>query len=99
MIALPEWRQQQCDLVMEIETAANNDESGCTQVQIMRPVPFLGTAEEVVFLSDGSVWKDLSYKYLYLYLYNPSVLICPAQSKMILDVGSQKHTFTLMRVR
>jgi hypothetical protein len=45
--------------------------------------------------SDGSVWKDLSYKYLYLYAYSPTVVLCPAQGKMILD----RHEFQLMRIR
>ena len=99
LTSLPRWKQQQCDLVMEMEGAAANDESGCTRTQITKPVPFLGTADEEIHLSDGSVWKDISYKYLYLYAYNPMVLICPTQAKMILDAGGQKHSFSLMRMR
>jgi hypothetical protein len=99
LTSLPQWKAQQCDLVMQIESAATKNESGCSTVQIVRPVPFLGTAHEEIYLSDGSVWKDLSYKYLYLYAYNPMVRICPAQGKMILDAGGTKHTFSLMRLR
>lgn len=98
LTALPEWKRQQCDLVMQVEGAASAPQ-GCLSSQIVKPVPFLGTAEEVIVLADGSVWKDLSYKYLYLYAYSPMVQICAAQSKMILEHGGTTHTFSLMRLR
>lgn len=99
LTSLPQWQQQQCDMVVQLERTAANDQSGCSRVQLLKPVPFLGTADEEIHLSDGSVWKDISYKYLYLYAYNPTVLICPAQSKMIFDNGGQKHSFSLVRLR
>jgi hypothetical protein len=98
LTALPEWKRQQCDLVMQVEGAASAPQ-GCVSSQIVKPVPFLGTAEEVIVLADGSVWKDLSYKYLYLYAYSPMVQICAAQSKMILEHGGTTHTFSLMRLK
>ena len=98
LIAIPEWQNQQCDLVLQMEYSVS-DLQGCSNAQIIKPVPFLGTAGEVIFLSDGSVWKDLSYKYLYLYSYSPIVQICPLQAKMILEFGGQTYTFTLMRLK
>lgn len=98
MTAHPDWKRQQCDLVVQMESATDTPQ-GCTSAQIIKPMPFLGTAEEVITLSDGSVWKDLSYKYLYLYAYSPMVQICPAQGQMILEAGGVKHTFSLMRLR
>lgn len=98
LVNLPEWKKQQCDLVIQTETPAAAPQ-GCTSAQIVKPVPFLGTAEEVISLSDGSVWKDLSYKYLYLYAYSPMVQICRAQAKMILESGGRTHTFSLMRLK
>lgn len=98
LIARPEWQTQQCDLVMQMENPAPGVQ-GCKSAQIIEPVPFLGTAEEVIVLSDGSVWKDLSYKYLYLYAYSPTVQICPAQAKMILESGGRTLSFSLMRLK
>lgn len=72
---------------------------GCQKAVILEPSPFLGTAEEVIVLSDGSVWKDLSYKYLYLYAYNPEVTICPSRLQMILKIGSDQHVFSVMRLK
>lgn len=62
---------------------------------IQEPQPFLGTANEVLIFADGSIWKDVSYKYLYLYAYSPSVVLCPAQGRMILG----EHVFQLTRIR
>lgn len=98
MTAHPDWKRQQCDLVVQMESAASAPQ-GCSSAQIVKPMPFLGTAEEVITLSDGSVWKDLSYKYLYLYAYSPVVQICAAQGKMILEHGGRTHTFSLMRLK
>jgi hypothetical protein len=71
----------------------------CTQVAMIKPTPFLGTANEIIILSDGSIWEDLSYKYLYLYLYNPTVIICPARGKMYIDSGSEMIEFTVQRIK
>lgn len=67
----------------------------CHKATIQEPQPFLGTAEEIIVFSDGTVWKDLSYKYLYLYAYSPTVILCPAEGRMTL--GSNE--FQLMRIR
>lgn len=101
MTSLPEWKQNQCDLVVEIEGRASTSDSaaGCSRKQILSPSPFMGTAEETITLSDGSVWKDVSYKYLYLYAYNPQVLICPTSGKMMLEHGGATHTFSLTRLK
>lgn len=71
---------------------------GCRKVTIQEPQPFLGTAEEIVVLSDGSVWKDLSYKYLYLYAYSPVVVICPQLGTMTLEINGTKHVFSVIKV-
>jgi hypothetical protein len=63
------------------------------------PSPFLGTANEIIVLADGSVWEDVSYKYLYLYAYQPQVLICPALGKLYLEVPGATHVFQVQRVR
>ena len=67
----------------------------CHKATIQEPQPFLGTAEEIIVFSDGTVWKDLSYKYLYLYADSPTVILCPAEGRMTL--GSNE--FQLMRIR
>ena len=64
----------------------------------MEPQPFLATENEIIILSDGSVWKDVSYKYLYLYAYSPSVVICPSKGQMILENGDTKHVFSVVRM-
>lgn len=71
---------------------------GCRKATIQEPQPFLGTAEEIIVLSDGTVRKDLSYKYLYLYAYSPMVVICPQLGTMTLDNGGTKHVFSVVRV-
>lgn len=71
----------------------------CHSATMLEPQPFLGTAEEIIVLSDGSVWKDLSYKYLYLYAYSPRVTICPSQGLMIVHEGSRDHKFSVMRIK
>jgi hypothetical protein len=67
----------------------------CRQTTIREPQPFLGTANEILIFADGTVWKDVSYKYLYLYAYSPAVTLCPAEGRMILD----EHVFTLVQIR
>jgi hypothetical protein len=72
---------------------------GCMRATIQEPQPFLGTAEEIIVLSDGSVWKDMSYKYLYLYAYFPIVTICPGLGMMTLETAGQKHVFSVSRIK
>ena len=74
-------------------------QQGCKETTLMKPTPFLGTANEVIVLADGSIWEDMSYKYLYLYVYMPKVIICPALGRMLLDVGGTVHTFNVVRIR
>ena len=71
----------------------------CKQAAMTKPTPFLGTANEIIVLSDGSIWEDMSYKYLYLYLYNPAVVICPARGKMYIDRGNEMIEFTVQRIK
>jgi hypothetical protein len=80
-------------------TAQNQE--GCKNVTIVKPTPFLGTANEIIVLSDGSIWEDLSYKYLYLYVYNPRVIICPAQGKMYLERSGNGDlvAFTVAKIK
>lgn len=69
--------------------------ASCYKAMIQEPSPFLGNGEEIIVLSDGSIWKNMSYLYLYLYAYNPTVIICPSVGKMILN----DHEFDVVRVR
>ena len=78
--------------------SSSQSSSGCYKSTIVKPQPFLGTAEEIFVLADGSVWQDHSYKYLYLYAYSPTVIICPGQGKMAIDSGSTRHVFTVERL-
>jgi len=84
-------------LILFLATTSNA-QSNCHKAMIVEPQPFLGTAEEIIVLSDGSVWKDLSYKYLYLYAYSPMVVICPQKNQMILEQGETKHVFSVMKI-
>jgi hypothetical protein len=79
---------------------AQNQE-GCKSVTLLKPTPFLGTANEIIILSDGSIWEDMSYKYLYLYAYNPRVIICPAQGRMYLERGGSGDliSFSVTRIK
>lgn len=71
---------------------------GCKQSSMLKPSPFMGTENEIIVLADGSVWEDLSYKYLYLYAYQPQVLICPALGKIYVEAAGSTHVFTVQRV-
>jgi len=71
----------------------------CKQVSMLKPTPFLGTANEIIVLSDGSIWEDLSYKYLYLYLYNPMVIICPARGRMYVEGDDTMIEFMVQRIK
>jgi len=69
--------------------------ASCYNAIIQEPRPFLGNGQEIITLSDGSIWKNMSYLYLYLYQYFPTVLICPDEGKMILN----DHVFHVVRIR
>ncbi len=56
----------------------------CYKTTIRKPSPFLGNGGEIIILDDGTIWKEVSYQYLYLYEYYPTVIICPSSGKMIL---------------
>jgi hypothetical protein len=89
-----------CAVVMFFSIAASAQvPKDCKQVIMLKPTPFLGTANEIIVLSDGSIWEDFSYKYLYLYLYNPAVVICPARGKMYITRGDNMIEFTLQRIK
>lgn len=57
--------------------------AACYQSRITAPSPFMGNNDEVFVLTDGSVWQ-VKYEYEYLYEYSPTVIICPAQNKLII---------------
>jgi hypothetical protein len=90
-----------CAVVMFFSIAATAQiPKDCKQVAMVKPTPFLGTANEIIVLSDGSIWEDLSYKYLYLYLYNPTVVICPARGKMYIPrAGDEVIEFTVQKIK
>lgn len=67
----------------------------CYKATIQEPQPFLGNGGEVVILSDGSVWRNMSHLYLYLYAYYPAVVICPDEGRMILN----DKVFDVVKVR
>lgn len=69
--------------------------SQCFKSNIREPSPFLGNGGEIIILEDGSIWKEISYQYLYLYEHFPSVIICPSDGKMILG----RHTFQIIPLR
>ena len=77
-------------------TSPRGPKSGkCYETMVREPTPFLGNGGEVIILGDGTIWKETSYQYLYLYEYNPSVIVCPSDGKMILG----GHIFRLVPVR
>lgn len=67
----------------------------CYRSMIREPSPFLGNGGEIFILDDGSVWKEISYQYLYLYEYYPSVIVCPADGTMILG----RYVFQIVPAR
>jgi hypothetical protein len=69
----------------EQQTQISHIGASCHKAMIQKPQTFLGNYGEIVVLSDGSFWKNISYRYLYLYAYNPTVVICPGEGKMALD--------------
>ncbi|WP_374674131.1 DUF4124 domain-containing protein [Ideonella sp.] len=103
-----QWASMRCDRVEEFEIWRSRNgaaqrppqraavaDDDCHKVGIQKPQPFMGTAKEVIHFTDGSIWKDVSYKYLYLYAYSPTVILCRTEGKMILG----EHTFTLIRLK
>jgi hypothetical protein len=80
-------------LFLSITTAAHA--ANCYKAMIKEPQPFLGNGGEIVVLSDGGIWKNMSYLYLYLYEYYPTVIICPGKGKMIL----KDSVFDIVQVR
>ena len=60
---------------------------GCHESSILSPSPFMGNNGEILKLADGSRW-EVKYEYEYLYAYQPSVIICPGQNKLILGKKS-----------
>jgi hypothetical protein len=67
----------------------------CYETMVREPAPFLANGGELILLADGSVWKEISYQYLYLYEYYPSVILCPGQGKLILG----KHILQVVPMR
>ena len=60
----------------------------CYTSSITNPVPFMGTGQETVTLTDGTKWKITDYTYLYLYSYYPSVTICPSTGKLVVGTNT-----------
>lgn len=52
---------------------------------IQSPVPYQANGGELLELDDGTIWKDVSYQYLYLYEYYPTVVVCPNQGQLIIN--------------
>lgn len=67
-----------------ITFAASARAQSCYESFISTPSPFMGNNDEVFRLADGSIWQ-VKYEYKYLYAYNPSVVICPGNSKLIIN--------------
>ena len=59
----------------------------CSELSILSPAPFLGNNDEIVKLSDGSIWQ-VKYEYEYMYEYYPRVIICPSRGKLIVGKKS-----------
>lgn len=64
----------------------------CHESSIKEPQPFLGNGGEIIILSDGTIWKEISYQYLYLYEYYPDVVVCPLMGKLFLG----KYVFQIV---
>ena len=76
-------------------TTRKSTSKECYKTAIREPSPFLGNGGEIIILDDGTIWKEVSYQYLYLYEYYPSVIVCPSTGKMILG----KYVFHIIPVR
>lgn len=57
----------------------------CYETSVVNPVPYQANGGELIQLSDGTIWQDVGYNYLYLYEYYPTVIVCPNRGFMILD--------------
>jgi len=68
---------------------------GCYESTIRQPSPFLGNGGETVFLSDGTIWKEISYQFLHLWEFNPIVTVCPDEGKMTFE----GHVFQIVPAR
>jgi hypothetical protein len=79
----------------QINSSSSTEANDCYQSSIKKPSPYQGNGGEVIQLSDGSLWKEHSYQYLYLYEYQPTVYVCPAAGQMILN----SHIFKIKRVK
>lgn len=66
----------------------------CYNAVVMEPRPFLGNGGEMFVLDDGTIWKEVSYQFLYLYEYNPNVIVCPSTGEMTLG----EHVFEIVQV-
>jgi hypothetical protein len=71
-------------LVILPTNAAGQD---CFQTIILSPSPFMGNDGEIFKIEDGTVWQ-VKYEYEYLYEYNPDVLVCPGQGRLIIGEKS-----------
>ena len=70
--------------VPQSEVTGKRAKLECFKSSMREPSPFLGNGGERLVLEDGTTWTEVSYQYLYLYEYNPSVIVCPGEGKMIL---------------
>jgi hypothetical protein len=53
----------------------------CYEASIVSPSPMMGNNDEIIKLSDGTIWQ-VKYEYEYMYEYNPRVIVCPGRGKM-----------------
>ena len=53
----------------------------CYEASVVSPSPMMGNNDEIVKLSDGTLWQ-VKYEYEYMYEYNPRVIVCPGRGKM-----------------
>lgn len=56
----------------------------CFESRVVSPVPFQGNHDEVIRLTDDSLWVVL-YSFDYLVEQQPKVLVCPKRFEMYLD--------------
>ncbi len=57
----------------------------CYDTSVKSPSPYLNNGGEVIIMTDGTIWQDVSYNYSYAYEYYPSVTICPSAGFMIMN--------------
>ncbi|MGJ4888849.1 hypothetical protein ACQR1Y_11675 [Bradyrhizobium sp. HKCCYLRH3099] len=69
-------------ILVELVTGTAQAEP-CRESAILEPSPFMGNNDEIFRLEDGSIWK-VQFDYEYLYEYQPRVVICPDQGKLII---------------